>query len=160
MSERHMEGYGFLKLSFPALSLNLLNFSCVPLSHLKPEITKRAHDNTSLQKQTASSSSPSPSRSSARHVQPTALSGPNTAATYWYNTTSGAIACRRIPSCSFFSKQSLEVAGFNFPGSSSTGRTFYVRDNRSGRRFLLDTGAQLTVIPPTATDLRCSNPGL
>nr|VZI46490.1 unnamed protein product [Spirometra erinaceieuropaei] len=43
---------------------------------------------------------------------------------------------------------------------SNPGHTFYVCDTRSGRRFLVDTGAQLSVIPPTPADRRCPNPGL
>ncbi|BHF85288.1 hypothetical protein SprV_1002845100 [Sparganum proliferum] len=37
---------------------------------------------------------------------------------------------------------------------NSTGRIFYVR------RFLVDTGAQISVIPPTPADRRCPNRGL
>ncbi|BHF84456.1 hypothetical protein SprV_0902760700 [Sparganum proliferum] len=43
---------------------------------------------------------------------------------------------------------------------NSTGRTFYVSDNTSGRHFLVDTGAQISVIPPTPADRRCPNHGL
>ncbi|BHF76084.1 hypothetical protein SprV_0501918200 [Sparganum proliferum] len=43
---------------------------------------------------------------------------------------------------------------------NSTGRIFYVRDNTSGRQFLVDTGAQISVIPPTPADRRCPNYGL
>ncbi|BHF81024.1 hypothetical protein SprV_0702415300 [Sparganum proliferum] len=42
----------------------------------------------------------------------------------------------------------------------SSGRTFYVCDNVTRRRFLVDTGAQISVVPPTPVDRRCPSPGL
>ena len=39
-------------------------------------------------------------------------------------------------------------------------RLFYVTDRSSGFRFLVDTGAQVSVIPPTPTDLRSPHPHL
>ncbi|BHF68760.1 hypothetical protein SprV_0301180100 [Sparganum proliferum] len=53
-----------------------------------------------------------------------------------------------------------KVSVINLPGSFSPGLTFYVRDTRSGRRFLVDNGAQSSVISPTAADCWCPNPGL
>ncbi|BHF81015.1 hypothetical protein SprV_0702414400 [Sparganum proliferum] len=47
-----------------------------------------------------------------------------------------------------------------FSGSPSSGRTFYVRDKVTRRRFLVDTGAQISVVPPTPVDRRCPSPGL
>ncbi|BHF75588.1 hypothetical protein SprV_0501868400 [Sparganum proliferum] len=47
-----------------------------------------------------------------------------------------------------------------FSGSSGSGRTFYVCDTATRRRFLVDTGAQISVVPPTAADRRFPNPGL
>nr|VZI35993.1 unnamed protein product [Spirometra erinaceieuropaei] len=41
-----------------------------------------------------------------------------------------------------------------------SGRTFYVCDNVTRRRFLVDTGAQISVVPPTPVDRRCPSPGL
>ncbi|BHF85506.1 hypothetical protein SprV_1002867300 [Sparganum proliferum] len=88
-------------------------------------------------------------------------------ATCWYYTTFGVKARRCISPCFFTSKQSRrvkpvnpKVCAANFPDGSNPGRIFYVRDTRSGRRFLVDTGAQLAVIPPTPADRRCPNPGL
>nr|VZH90223.1 unnamed protein product [Spirometra erinaceieuropaei] len=46
-----------------------------------------------------------------------------------------------------------------FSGSSGSGRTFYVCDTATRRRFLLDTGAQISVVPPTAADRRFPSPG-
>ncbi|BHF81017.1 hypothetical protein SprV_0702414600 [Sparganum proliferum] len=46
-----------------------------------------------------------------------------------------------------------------FSGSPSSGRTFYVRDKVTRRRFLVDTGAQISVVPPTPVDRRCPSPG-
>ncbi|BHF83106.1 hypothetical protein SprV_0802624800 [Sparganum proliferum] len=47
-----------------------------------------------------------------------------------------------------------------FSGSPCSGRTFYVCDNVTRRRFLVDTGAQISVVPPTPVDRRCPSPGL
>ncbi|BHF60087.1 hypothetical protein SprV_0100304800 [Sparganum proliferum] len=47
-----------------------------------------------------------------------------------------------------------------FSGSSGCGRTFYVCDTATRRRFLVDTGAQISVIPPTAADRHFPSPGL
>nr|VZH96400.1 unnamed protein product [Spirometra erinaceieuropaei] len=55
---------------------------------------------------------------------------------------------------------SLKVSAANLPDSSNPGRKFYVHDTRSGRRFLVDIGAQLSFIPLTPADRRRPNPGL
>nr|VZI12705.1 unnamed protein product [Spirometra erinaceieuropaei] len=47
-----------------------------------------------------------------------------------------------------------------FSGSSGSGRTFYVCDTATRRRFLVDTGAQISVVPPTAADRRFPSPDL
>nr|VZI00067.1 unnamed protein product [Spirometra erinaceieuropaei] len=47
-----------------------------------------------------------------------------------------------------------------FSGSSGSGNTFYVCDTATRRRFLVDTGAQISVVPPTAADRRFPSPGL
>ena len=40
-------------------------------------------------------------------------------------------------------------------GSDNHGRLFYVHDRITGTRFLVDTGAEVSVIPPTVSDKRC-----
>nr|VZH98655.1 unnamed protein product [Spirometra erinaceieuropaei] len=47
-----------------------------------------------------------------------------------------------------------------YPSIYCSGRTFYVCDNVTRRRFLVDTGAQISVVPPTPVDRRCPSPGL
>nr|VZI38722.1 unnamed protein product [Spirometra erinaceieuropaei] len=47
-----------------------------------------------------------------------------------------------------------------FFGSSGSGRTFYVCDSVTLRRFLVDTGAQISVILPTPVDRRFSSSSL
>ncbi|BHF75781.1 hypothetical protein SprV_0501887800 [Sparganum proliferum] len=47
-----------------------------------------------------------------------------------------------------------------FSGSTGSGRTFYVCDNVTRRRFLMDTEAQISVVLPTAADRRFPSPGL
>ncbi|BHF83933.1 hypothetical protein SprV_0902708200 [Sparganum proliferum] len=136
-----------------------------PISQLEIRLTKLAADIASLQKHTVSPSSRSQPK--PPHVQSSNSAHPNAAASYWYHTTFGVKARRCISSCSFTSKQSRrvkpvnpKVCAANPPDGCNTGRTFYVRDTRSGRRFLVDTGAQLSVIPPTPADRRCPNLGL
>nr|VZI26829.1 unnamed protein product [Spirometra erinaceieuropaei] len=121
--------------------------------------------------------SPVPPRSSASpsylekdlakfsHVYP--RSCPNAAAICWYHITFGVKARRCISPCSFTSKQSKrvktvnpKVCAANLRDGSYPGHTFYVRETRSDIRFLVDTGAQLSVIPTTPADRRCPNPGL
>ncbi|VDM04800.1 unnamed protein product [Schistocephalus solidus] len=55
---------------------------------------------------------------------------------------------------------SPKVNATNITDVSSPSRTFYICDIKSGRHFLIDTGAQISVIPPTPTDQRCPNHGL
>nr|VZI04393.1 unnamed protein product [Spirometra erinaceieuropaei] len=47
-----------------------------------------------------------------------------------------------------------------FSGSSGSGRTFFVCDTATRGRFLVDTRAQISVVPPTAADRRFPSPGL
>ncbi|BHF62297.1 hypothetical protein SprV_0200527900 [Sparganum proliferum] len=164
MGNRLMEMHGFSKPSIAALSTPSAP-PASPISQLKIELTKLAADIASLQEHTVSPSSRSQPKSP--HIQSSNSARPNTAATCWYHTTFGVKARRCISPCSFTSKQSKrvklvnpKVCAANPPDGCNTGRTFYVRDTRSGRRFLVDTGAQLSVIPPTPADRRCPNPGL
>ncbi|VDL95663.1 unnamed protein product [Schistocephalus solidus] len=74
---------------------------------------------------------------------------------------------RCISFCSFVSQQSKRVKRVsprvNAPTItevSSPSYIFYFCDSKSGMRFLVDTGAQLSIIPPTTADCRCPNPDL
>ncbi|BHF81749.1 hypothetical protein SprV_0802488300 [Sparganum proliferum] len=158
--------HGFSKPSISALSAPSTP-PASPLSQLELGLTKLADDIASLQQQAVSPSSRSQPKSSTPHLQSSHSARPNAAAICWYHTTFDVKARRCIFPCSFTSKQSKrvkpvspKVCAANLPDGSNPGRTFYVRDTRSGRRFLVDTGAQLSVIPPTPADRRCPNPGL
>ncbi|BHF63041.1 hypothetical protein SprV_0200603000 [Sparganum proliferum] len=164
MANRLIEMHGFSKPSIAALSTPSAP-PASPISELKIELTKLAADIASLQKHTVSPSSRSQPK--PPHIQSSNSARPNTAATCWYHTTFGVKARRCISPCSFTSKQSKrvklvnpKVCAANPPDGCNTGRTFYVRDTRSGRRFLVDTGAQISVVPPTAADRRFPSPGL
>ncbi|BHF75657.1 hypothetical protein SprV_0502032500 [Sparganum proliferum] len=166
MANRLMEMHGFSKPSIAAL-LTPSAPPASPISQLEIELTKLADDIASLQKQSASPSSRSHPKPSIPRIQSSNSARPNTAATCWYHTTFGVKACCCISPCSFTSKQSRrvkpvnpKVCAANPTDGSNPGRTFYVRDTRRGRRFLVDTGAQLSVIPPTPVDRRCPNSGL
>nr|VZI45164.1 unnamed protein product [Spirometra erinaceieuropaei] len=166
MADRLMEMHGFSKPSISALSTP----SSPPassISQLEIELNKLADDIAALQKPTVSASSRSQPQPSTPHVQSSHSASPNAAATCWYHSTFGAKVRRCVSPCSFTFKQnkrvkpvSRKVSASNLSDSSNPGRTFYVRDTRSGKRFLVDTGAQLSVIPPTPADRRCPNPGL
>ncbi|BHF70459.1 hypothetical protein SprV_0301351000 [Sparganum proliferum] len=164
MGNRLMEMHGFSKPSIAAPSTPSAP-PASPISQLKIELTKLAADIASPQKHTVSPSSRSQPKSP--HIQSSNSARSNTAANCWYYTTFGVKARHCISPCSFASKQSKrvklvnpKVCAANPPDGSNPGRTFYVRDTRSGRRFLVDTGAQLSVIPPTPAGRRCPNPGL
>ena len=44
------------------------------------------------------------------------------------------------------------------PSQPHTSRLFFISDRSSGLRFLVDTGAEVSVIPPSRTD-RLTQPG-
>ncbi|BHF63903.1 hypothetical protein SprV_0200689800 [Sparganum proliferum] len=88
------------------------------------------------------------SRSPRRHRS---RSRPRTANLCWYHANFATKA--RKPT-------SQRIDATVFSGSPSSGRTFYVCDNVTRRRFLVDTRAQISVVPPTPVDRRCPSPGL
>ncbi|BHF66831.1 hypothetical protein SprV_0200985400 [Sparganum proliferum] len=88
------------------------------------------------------------SRSPSRHRS---RSRPRTVNLCWYHANFAARA--RKPT-------SQRIDATVFSGSPSSGRTFYVCDNVTRRRFLVDTGAQISVVPPTPVDRHCPSPGL
>nr|VZI04719.1 unnamed protein product [Spirometra erinaceieuropaei] len=90
--------------------------------------------------------------SSRSRSQRRSRSRPRTADTCWYHTNFGVKARRCSSPCSFKPKQGNH--------SSGSGRTFYACDTATRRRFLVDTGAQISVVPPTAADRRFPSPGL
>nr|VZI00481.1 unnamed protein product [Spirometra erinaceieuropaei] len=166
MADRLMEMHGFPKPSISALSTPSTP-PASPVSQLEIELNKLADDIAALQKPTVSTSSRSQPKPSTPPAQSFHSARPNAAATCWYHTTFAAKARRCVSPCSFTFKQnkrlkpvSRKVSATNLSDTSNPGRTFYVRDTRSGRRFLVNTGAQLSVIPPTPADCRCPNPGL
>ncbi|BHF72123.1 hypothetical protein SprV_0401518700 [Sparganum proliferum] len=162
-ADRPVEMHGFSKPSISTLSTPSTPPASA-LSKLEIGLTKLADGIASLQKQTLSPSSQSQPKLSTPHVHSAHPARSNTADTCWNHITFGAKARRCIYPCSFTSMQSKrvsrKVSAANLPDSSNPGRTFYVHDTRSGRRFLVDTGAQLSVITPTPTDRRSPNPGL
>ncbi|BHF69395.1 hypothetical protein SprV_0301243900 [Sparganum proliferum] len=66
--------------------------------------------------------------------------------------TSGNVPGKRVE------RVSPNVNATNLSGSSSPGRTFYVFSNRSVRRSLVDSGVQLSILPPTADGRLYLNP--
>ncbi|BHF78771.1 hypothetical protein SprV_0602188600 [Sparganum proliferum] len=82
-------------------------------------------------------------------------SRPRTADTCLYHTNFGVRARRCSSPCSFKPKPvSQRIDATAFSGSSASGGTFYACDTETRRRLLVDTGAQISVVSPTAADLR------
>ncbi|BHF62106.1 hypothetical protein SprV_0100508700 [Sparganum proliferum] len=73
-------------------------------------------------------------------------------------TSSRSCSRRRSPEAGKPVSQRIDATVFS--GSSGSGGTFYVCDTATRRRFLVDTGAQISVVPPTAADRRFPSPGL
>nr|VZI43258.1 unnamed protein product [Spirometra erinaceieuropaei] len=167
MADRLMEMHGFSKPSLSAFSTPSTHPTS-PLLQLEIELSRVADDIASLQKQTLSHSFRSQPRSSTPHLQSSHSARLNAAAICWYRTNFGVKARRCISPCSFTSKQSKRVkpvstkisAANQLDNSSGSGCTFYVCDTATRRRFLVDTGAQISVVPPTAADRRFPSPGL
>nr|VZI26228.1 unnamed protein product [Spirometra erinaceieuropaei] len=167
MADRLMEMRGFSQPSLSALSTPSTHPTS-SLSQLEIELSRLADGIASLQKQTVSPSFRSQPKPPTPHLQSSHSARPNAAAICWYHTTFGVKARRCTSPCSFTSKQSKrvkpvspKVSAANLPDTSSgSGRTFYVCDTATRRRFLVDTGAQISVVPPTAADRRFPSPGL
>nr|VZI02841.1 unnamed protein product [Spirometra erinaceieuropaei] len=150
MADRLMEMHGFSKPSISALSTPSTP-PASPISQLEIELNKLADDIAALQKPTVSTSSRSQPKPSTPHAQSFPSARPNAAATCWYHTTFGVKARRCISPCSFTFKQSKRVkpvsrklSATNLSDSSNPGHTFYVRDTRSGRRFLAVNTSPIT----------------
>ncbi|BHF71607.1 hypothetical protein SprV_0401466700 [Sparganum proliferum] len=118
-----------------------LNVSTSDLAELKSQIAQLSATVAALQLRPF----PGPSRRSFGRDRRRSRSRPRTANLCWYHVNYGDKARRCVPPCSFKSTQENPSAG---------------DDNTSGRRFLVDTGAQISVIPPTPADRRCPNHGL
>ncbi|BHF61467.1 hypothetical protein SprV_0100444100 [Sparganum proliferum] len=73
-------------------------------------------------------------------------------------TSSRSYSRRRSPEAGKPVSQRIDATVFS--GYSGSGRTFYVCDIATRRRFLVDTGAQISVVPPTAADRRFPSRGL
>nr|VZI33145.1 unnamed protein product [Spirometra erinaceieuropaei] len=166
MADRLMEMHGFSMPLLSALSTPS-NPPASPISTFEIGLGKLADDIASPQKRTVSPSFRSQPKLSTTHVQSSHSARSNPAVICWYHTTFGVKVRRCMSPCCFTSKQSKrvkpvspKVSAANLPDSSNPGRIFYVRDTRSGRRFSVDNGAQLSVTLPTPADRRCPNPGL
>ncbi|CAH8466367.1 unnamed protein product [Schistosoma rodhaini] len=82
----------------------------------------------------------------------------------WYHETLGKQAKKYIPPCNFASTRKREhqgrrlvttaVSGHN----SHEGRLLYFTDRRTGTQFLVDTGTEVSVVPPTALEKKTSDP--
>ena len=64
----------------------------------------------------------------------------------------------QTPMCPAGKLPGRSLAATSVAGQPPQGRLFYVRDRSSSLRFLVDTGAQVSIIPPTRSD-RAAKPG-
>ena len=51
------------------------------------------------------------------------------------------------------------LAATSAPGLTHLGRLFYILDKHSNTRFLVDTGAEVSVVPPTRMERTHPQPG-
>ncbi|BHF65361.1 hypothetical protein SprV_0200837100 [Sparganum proliferum] len=139
MADRMIEVQRFQPPSVAQIS----TFSSTVNEQLLQQMSAMANEITSLKVQLARiTCSRSPSRHRSR-------SRPRTTNLCWYPANFAAKARKCSSPCSFKLKQ-----------GNHSGRTFYVCDKVTRRRFLVDTGAQISVVPPTPVDHRCLSPGL
>ena len=100
--------------------------------------------------------SPHP-RATSPHSRTTSPAPPSqsTDTVCWYHQTFGDSAHKCQTSCSFqgnnSASRSLMVT--SVPGQQPS-RLFYVTDSLTGLRFLVDTGAKISVVPPSALDCK------
>ncbi|CAH8673085.1 unnamed protein product [Schistosoma rodhaini] len=82
----------------------------------------------------------------------------------WYHKTFGKQAKKCIPPCNFASTRKREHQGRQLVTTAVTGhnshesRLLYVTDRRTGTQFLVDTGAEVSVVPPTALEKKTPDP--
>ena len=62
-----------------------------------------------------------------------------------------------IPVQIFGKRLRQELIATAFPGPASSGYRLFVRDRVSNLRFLVDTGADISVVPPTRLDRACDS---
>ncbi|BHF66484.1 hypothetical protein SprV_0200950100 [Sparganum proliferum] len=130
---------------FQSPSVPQISSSSSVNDHLLKQVSAMADEMASLKMQLARLTS---SRSCSRRRS---RSRPRTADTCWYHTNFGVKTRKPV---------SQRIDATVFSGFSGSGRTFYVCDTATRRRFLVDTGAQISVVPPTAADHRFPSPGL
>ena len=98
--------------------------------------------------------SPSPSPASVSSHQQ--LSSPTMC---WYHQRFGADAKKCRSPCSYSRNEQVLVVG-NAAGNRSQSRLFYVTDTNSGLRFLVDTGAEVSLLPASISDRNRNQTGL
>ncbi|CAH8500953.1 unnamed protein product [Schistosoma haematobium] len=84
----------------------------------------------------------------------------------WYHRTYGKQARKCTPPCNFASTQKKERQDRRLMTTALTdhnsqdSRLLYVTDKRTGTQFLVDTGAEVSVVPPTALEKSTPDPKL
>nr|VZH96093.1 unnamed protein product [Spirometra erinaceieuropaei] len=141
MADRMIEVQRFQSPSVAKISSSSSSLN----ENLVKQVSAMADEMASLKIQLARLTS---SRSRSRRRS---RSRPRTADTCWYHTNFGSKTGKPV---------SQRIDATVFYGSSGSGRTIYVCDIATRRRFLVDTGAQISVVPPTAADRRFPSPGL
>ena len=74
----------------------------------------------------------------------------------WYHVKFDAAARKCVEPCTFFAsqKQCHTIDAATSSGASTQTRLFYITDQTTKRRFLIDAGAEVSVISPLPADRR------
>ena len=77
----------------------------------------------------------------------------------WYHQCFGADAKKCCSPCSYSGNEQVLVVG-NAAGNRSQSRLFYVTDTNLGLRFLVDTGAEVSLLPASISNRNRNQAGL
>ena len=125
--------------------------STVRSSNLSDEVEKLKGQLTNLTQLVKSLSFQRKSRTRSPSPAPPDSSNANDTTVCWYHQKYGQSAHKCKSPCTY-SRKSL--AAMNSSGQKQ-GHLFHFVDKSSGLHFLVDTGAEVSVIPPSQTDRKC-----
>ena len=125
--------------------------STVCSSNLSDEVEKLKGQLTNLTQLVKSLPFQQKSRTRSPSPAPPDSSNVNDTTVCWYHQKYGQSARKCKSPCTYSGKS---LAAMNSSGQKQ-GHLFHVVDKSSGLRFLVDTGAEVSVIPPSQTDRKC-----
>ena len=125
--------------------------STVHSSNLSDEVEKLKGQLTNLTQLVKSLLFQRKSRTRSPSLAPPDSGNANDTTVCWYHQKYGQSARKCKSPCTYSGKS---LAAMNSSGQKQ-GHLFHVVDNSSGLRFLVDTGAEVSVILPSQTDRKC-----